>query len=146
MLWRVLPPPPSHRFTFKDLYIVFERMDADLDRILKTPQSLTAQHTQVFLFQLLCALAHIHSANVIHRDLKPENVLVSMSTYVAKVCDFGTSKFLGSVNCTYTCTRFYRSPEQILDCSYAFSADMWSFGCVACEVAIGSPFFIGFNS
>jgi hypothetical protein len=28
---------------------------------LKTPQALTPQHTQVFIFQLLCALAHIHS-------------------------------------------------------------------------------------
>jgi serine/threonine protein kinase len=74
----VLPPARSIRGTFKDLYIVFERMDADLDRILKTPQSLTPQHTQVFIFQLLCALAHIHSANVIHRDLKPANLLIQV--------------------------------------------------------------------
>ena len=76
----VLPPAPSIRGTFKDLYLVFERMDADLDRILKTPQSLTPQHTQVFVFQLLCALAHIHSANVIHRDLKPANLLIQVRT------------------------------------------------------------------
>ena len=50
-----------HRATFEDLYLVFELLDADLEKILKTPQALTPQHTQVFIFQLLCALAHIHS-------------------------------------------------------------------------------------
>ena len=59
------------------------------------------------------------------------------------ICDFGTSKFMESVNCNYVCTRFYRAPEQILDCGYTFSADMWSFGCIVAEVSLGTPLFQG---
>ena len=38
--------------------------------------------------QLLLAVNHMHSHNVVHRDLKPENILLDYSE-VLKVSDFG---------------------------------------------------------
>ena len=117
-----------------------------LGRMNLMNKRLKHMYATMILHGIASGLAFLHSHGLIHRDLKPANILIEMSTYTPKICDFGSCKFLTAVNVTYICTRFYRAPEQILDCQYAFSADMWSFGCVACEIAIGSPFFVGDDS
>jgi mitogen-activated protein kinase 1/3 len=63
-----LPPPPASDFF--DVYMVAEKMDTDLHRVIYSGQTLTEEHIQFFMYQLMCGLKHIHSANVIHRDLK----------------------------------------------------------------------------
>lgn len=51
-----------------------------------------------------------------HRDLKPENILVNKQSQVAKICDFGSSKYIDSngKNTPYIVSRYYRAPELIL--------------------------------
>eukprot|EP00250_Pteridium_aquilinum_P021098 c25025_g2_i1 orf=1-468(-) len=70
----LLPPSPRD---FKDVYVVFELMEADLYQVIKANDDLTQEHFQFFLYQLLRALKFIHSANIFHRDLKPKNVLAN---------------------------------------------------------------------
>ena len=60
---------------FDDVYIVSELMDTDLHQIIASPQPLTDDHCQYFLYQILRALKYIHSAHVLRRDLKPSNLL-----------------------------------------------------------------------
>lgn len=43
------------------------------------------------IYNCLCGLQFIHSANLIHRDLKPENLLID-SNCAVKFCDFGLSR------------------------------------------------------
>ena len=52
--------PPCRR-EFKDIYVVFELMESDLDQVIKANDDLTPEHHQFFLYQLLRALKYIHS-------------------------------------------------------------------------------------
>jgi len=76
---------------FKDLYIITDLYECDLDRIVTSKQILTRPHIQFFLYQILKGLKYIHSANVMHRDLKPSNILVNSDCALA-ICDFGLSR------------------------------------------------------
>ena len=43
--------PPSKKEQFKDLYVVYELMDTDLHQIIRSPQPLSNDHSQYFLYQ-----------------------------------------------------------------------------------------------
>ena len=85
--------PPMYRYVddFNDVYIVSELMETDLYRIIYSKQSLSIDHVQYFIYQVLRTLKYIQSANVLHRDLKPSNLLVN-SNCDLKVCDFGLAR------------------------------------------------------
>ena len=51
-----------------DVYLVMEKMDSALQRIIFSKQELTDDHYQFILYQILRALYYLHSANIIHRD------------------------------------------------------------------------------
>lgn len=69
--------PPTNYQHFNDVYIVTDLMDTDLNKLLRSSVQLQDSQRKFFAYQLFCALAYIHSANILHRDLKPANVLVS---------------------------------------------------------------------
>ena len=63
-----------------------------------------------------------------------------------KIADFGSAKRLGAQlpSTTYISSRWYRAPELILGRDlYTVSVDMWGFGCMLAEAAMGSPIFQG---
>lgn len=51
------------------------------------------EHAKIIVYNLLCAVNYLHSANVIHRDLKPGNILLTDQCSV-KICDFGLARTL----------------------------------------------------
>lgn len=71
----------------KDIYLVFEHMDADLHLLIRE-NILAEKHKKYILYQTAKAVLFLHSAGLIHRDLKPSNILVNESCE-AKLCDFG---------------------------------------------------------
>jgi serine/threonine protein kinase len=72
-----LTPGNMRQLHLGHLYLVFDFMDTDLSKIIRSNQYMTTGHVQFILYQILIGLKYMHSANVIHRDLKPANILVS---------------------------------------------------------------------
>ncbi|KAB2028495.1 hypothetical protein ES319_D05G102000v1 [Gossypium barbadense] len=139
----VIPPPLRRDFT--DVYIALELMDTDLHQIIRSNQSLSEEHCQYFLYQLLRGLKYIHSANVIHRDLKPSNLLLNANCDL-KICDFGLARPASENEfmTEYVVTRWYRAPEILLNSSdYTAAIDVWSVGCIFMELMNRKPLFPG---
>jgi dual specificity tyrosine-phosphorylation-regulated kinase 2/3/4 len=76
--------------------------------------------------------------------MKPENVLLCPeSSTDVRVIDFGSSCLVGQQHFEYIQSHFYRAPEVILGIRYSTLIDIWSFGCMLAETAIGHPLFAG---
>ena len=75
----------------KELYIVMEFMDSDLQQIIHSKQALTNEHITLFMYQILGVMRHMHSAGIVHRDLKPNNILINKGCQI-KLCDFGLAR------------------------------------------------------
>jgi mitogen-activated protein kinase 1/3 len=133
---------------FEDIYIVTDLMETDLHRVIYSKQVLNEEHHQYFSYQIMRGLKYLHSANVVHRDLKPANVLVNKNCDL-KICDFGLARGFGKEEddptlTDYVVTRWYRAPEVVLLASeYTKSIDVWSVGCILCELIGRKPIFTG---
>ncbi|KAF3822821.1 hypothetical protein GH733_008195 [Mirounga leonina] len=135
----------------RDIYLVFESMDTDLNAVICKGRLLKDIHKRYIIYQLLRATKFIHSGRVIHRDQKPSNILLDSSCLV-KLCDFGLARSLsglpegseGQALTDYVATRWYRAPEVLLSSSwYTPGVDMWSLGCILGEMLRGRPLFPG---
>ncbi|KAI9889451.1 MAG: Mitogen-activated protein kinase [Vezdaea aestivalis] len=135
---------------YNETYLYEELMECDLAAIIRSGQPLTDAHFQSFIYQILCGLKYIHSANVLHRDLKPGNLLVNADCEL-KICDFGLARGFSvdpeenaGYMTEYVATRWYRAPEIMLSFqSYTKAIDVWSVGCILAELLGGRPFFKG---
>lgn len=143
-----LAPPPSKKH-FEDMYIITELMETDLHQVIYSMQPMSDDHVKYFLYQMLCALHHIHSSGVLHRDMKPSNILLN-SNCDLKICDFGLAR--GGLGATselpelteYVVTRWYRAPEIMLNClHYTEAIDVWAVGCIFAEMLLREPLFPG---
>ncbi|OQS05585.1 mitogen-activated protein kinase [Thraustotheca clavata] len=83
---------PKDLTKFQTLFVVMEFLPSDLEKLLHSPQFLTAEHIRWLLLDLLKALKYMHSASIVHRDLKPANVLLNLSPVAIKICDFGLAR------------------------------------------------------
>lgn len=141
--------PPISKKLFDDMYIITELMETDLHQVIYSMQPMSDDHVKYFLYQMLCALYHIHSAGVLHRDIKPSNILLN-SNCDLKICDFGLAR--GGVGAQdkpselteYVVTRWYRAPEIMLNClHYTAAIDVWAVGCIFAEMLLREPLFPG---
>merc|ERR1712183_362847 len=144
----ILDMYPPDTPDFDDIYIVTDLMETDLHRVIYSKQVLNDEHHQYFSYQILRGLLYLHSANVVHRDLKPSNILVNKNCDL-KICDFGLARGFGKGEedpalTDYVVTRWYRAPEVVLLASeYTKSIDVWSVGCILCELIGRKPIFTG---
>lgn len=134
--------------TFEEIYLVTNLMEIDLYAVIRNKQTLTDDHVQFIVYQIVRALLYLHSANIMHRDLKPSNILAT-ETCDIQLCDFGLARAIDftaeEARTEYVVTRYYRAPEIMISHEYTTAVDMWSLGCTMAELIVGHVLFKGEN-
>ncbi|KAH0793975.1 CMGC family protein kinase [Histomonas meleagridis] len=128
--------------------MVFELLDCNVyEFITEHKKPFTENESLILIYQLLSAIAFMHSKNMFHRDVKPENCMVNRDTFLLKLVDFGSTRGVTSSTSPYTeyvSTRWYRAPECILTSgSYGPEVDEWAVGCMLYELLTTRPLFPG---
>ena len=152
------------------LALVLDHMRCDLAQLLlhcqRTATALTLPATRSIACQLLTAIAHIHSLDVLHRDIKPSNILLSpastgaasphssldSSEVTVQLADFGQASVGAAADRPLSpavSTRWYKAPELLLPSdgspgrSYGSAVDVWAAGCVLAECVSGAVLLAG---
>ena len=96
-------------------FMVLEYVDGDsLDKLIRKERHLGPARALEIAIDVCTAIGFAHTHQVIHRDLRPANILLTRDG-VAKVTDFGTSRFLELQKEGFARTRIgsppYMAPE-----------------------------------
>ena len=119
-------------------FIVMEFVPGEtLESIIAREGALDLTRALDYMCQICNAVDHAHRQGVLHRDLRPANVLVS-DTGVAKVADFGTSRFLeiAAHGTTVIGSPPYMAPEQFHG-KAVFASDIYSLGVTMYQMLTG---------
>ena len=91
--------------------------------------NLTIRKKTKIFYQIVQAIAYLHSQEIIHRDLKPENILLDNNLNV-KLCDFGWAIKINSImrRRSLCGTVEYMAPEVYKGELQTKKTDVWALG------------------
>jgi serine/threonine protein kinase len=119
-------------------FIVMEFVPGEtLESIIAREGPLDLSLVLDYTCQICNAVDHAHRQAVLHRDLRPSNVIVTGSG-LAKVADFGTSRFLeiAAHGTTVIGSPPYMAPEQFQG-KAVFASDVYSLGVTMFQMLTG---------
>ena len=127
-------------------YIVMELIDGiTLYQYMKKRGVLPMKEVLFFVSQILKALDHAHSRNIIHQDIKPQNMML-LRDGTLKVTDFGIAR-IASKKITFSNNAFgsvhYIAPEQAKGEQTDGRTDIYSVGVILYEMLTGRLPFEG---
>ncbi|KAK0562461.1 Serine/threonine-protein kinase [Tilletia horrida] len=135
------------KFSFQSpekLYLVLAFVNGgELFHHLQREGRFSEVRSRFYAAELLCALEHLHSFNVVYRDLKPENILLDYTGHIA-LCDFGLCKLdmtEDRTTNTFCGTPEYLAPELLGGEGYTKAVDWWTLGVLLYEMLTGLPPF-----
>jgi serine/threonine protein kinase len=108
-------------------------------------------HVKLIFKQIVDAVDHLHSMQIVHRDLKLENVLIDRATNKTKLIDFGFATKVKAVNHTklpFNCgTPVYMCPDLAAKRDHLGGpSDVWALGVILFILLTGKlPFFGSFE-
>jgi serine/threonine-protein kinase len=120
-------------------FIVMEYVPGEtLEQVIERDGALDLTRALDYTCQIANAMDHAHRHGVIHRDLRPGNVLVTEHG-MAKVADFGTSRFLeiAAHGTTIIGSPPYMAPEQFQG-KAVFASDIYSLGVTMYQMLTGA--------
>ena len=96
---------------------------------LRMSRKFEEKRAKFYCAELILALGHLHSKDIIYRDLKLENILMDDLGNVF-LTDFGMAKIVrkNELAMTFCGTPEYLCPEVILGYGCDRTADWWSLG------------------
>uniref|UniRef100_A0A914EJ20 Protein kinase domain-containing protein n=1 Tax=Acrobeloides nanus TaxID=290746 RepID=A0A914EJ20_9BILA len=134
----------------KDLDTIYLATEFAGDDIYYVSQNHKLEQNQIIhiTFQIFKALEYLHAKGIVHRDLKPQNISVSSDGLKVKILDFGLARYMSDKMTSYVVTCLYRAPEILCqldydrsDATYKGAVDVWSVGCIICELIMKTPLF-----
>ncbi|CAM9770375.1 unnamed protein product [Laminaria digitata] len=132
--------------------MVFEAMQMNLRETLKKfgrKTGINIHAVQKYGKQLMAALKHMASRNLVHADIKPDNILVDQGFGSLKLADFGSAFRESDPDndpTPYLVSRWYRAPEIVMGLEYDKAIDLWSVAVTLFELYKGSPILPGVNN
>ncbi|KAI9221210.1 kinase-like domain-containing protein [Blastocladiella britannica] len=139
------------RYAFQDtrhLYLVLDwAQGGEMWEYVNAQGRCKENEAKFYIAEILLALEHLHSLQIIYRDVKMENVLIDGNGHI-KLTDFGLAKFAfhadleGQAN-SFVGTFDFMAPEMILRKPYDERVDHWGLGCLAFSMMTGGPPFPG---
>jgi len=137
-----------YAFQTKDkLYMILDYINGgELFYHLKKEGRFPENRVKFYAAEIVCAMAHLHSLQIVYRDLKPENILIDSEGHIC-ITDFGLSKEINPDEGTHTfCgTPEYLAPEVLKGQGHGVAVDWWSLGTLIYEMLTGLPPFYSQN-
>ncbi|XP_038157352.1 serine/threonine-protein kinase BUR1-like [Cyprinodon tularosa] len=156
ILWKMRQYDPD-RFNFircNDAFMYKQKICFDFEMLHmslfdfqheRPDRSLTVKEIRPILHQIATALDLLQKEKIVHTDLKPDNIMLVdhvKKPLKIKIIDFGLACHVPEPKLDSGVQPYvYRAPEVILGIPFSSAIDMWSLGCIAAELFLGTLLF-----